>query len=155
LTLSGQAGETNLTGTALTVRPLAGDYEITTEVVNQNASLKGLVLYGDAGQALGVGVKNNTIQVWEVKDKKRTVLREETIGTGKPLRLKMKVDNGYQCRFFWTEGESWRELKLKADYHNGDFLPPWDRTPRPGLLHLGTETEPAVFSFFSITYTSP
>jgi beta-xylosidase len=154
LTLSGRTPENNLTGTALTVRPLAGDYEITTEVVNENASLKGLVLYGDAGQALGIGIKNNMIQIWEVKDKERTVLTEVTVKTGKPLELKMKVDNGYQCRFYWNEGQNWKELKLTTEFLNGDFLPPWDRTPRPGLIYLGAEAEPAVFSSFQIIYTS-
>ena len=153
LSLAGQAAANNLTGTALTVRPLTGNYEAATEVVRRNASLKGLVLYGDAGQAVGVGVRNSAVEVWEVKDNKRRVLKEEAINGANALQVKMQVEKGYHCRFFWREkGKQWNEVKVAGEYYKGDFLPPWDRSPRPGLLHQGAETEPAVFSFFEISY---
>jgi beta-xylosidase len=153
LYLSGKTTSDNLTGTALTVRPLTGNYEVTTEVVNYNPSLKGLVLYGDAGQSIGVGIKNNIIQVWEVKNQKRTVLAEEEISMNKPLQLKMKVEKGYQCRFYSSKGgNDWKEIKAGSDYYNADFLPPWDRSPRPGLMQQGAAAEPAIFSFFAIAY---
>lgn len=44
LYLSGKADTSNKTGTALTVRPVKGNYDITTSVINENASLKGLVV---------------------------------------------------------------------------------------------------------------
>lgn len=37
-------------------------------------------------------------------------------------------------------------------YYDGKFLPPWDRSPRPGLLHYGKFKEPGGFSFFKIAY---
>ena len=153
LSLAGSVTTDNLTGTVLTVRPLTGAYEMATEVVRRNAALQGLVLYGDAGQAIGIGVRNGAVQVWQVKDKKKTVLKEaETTGI-KPLQVKMAVKKGYQCRFFWREkGKQWSEMKAGGEYYQGDFLPPWDRSPRTGLLHQGPETEPAVFSFFEISY---
>jgi len=95
LYLSGKTTGNNSTGTVLTVRPLTGDYEISTEVIHHNASLKGLVLYGDAGQAVGIGVQNSTIQVWEVKSNKRRVVAQQPLGSNKPLRLRMKVEKGY------------------------------------------------------------
>ncbi|TKK66022.1 beta-xylosidase [Ilyomonas limi] len=151
LYLSGKTAADNLTGTALTVRPLSGDYEITTVIVNYNASLKGLVLYGDAGQSVGIGIKNNTVQIWEVKNQKRMILAEEEIRVKMPLQLKMKIDKGYQCRFYWSEeGKNWTEIKTGSDYYNAGFLPPWDRSPRPGLMQQGVVAEPAVFSFFTI-----
>jgi beta-xylosidase len=153
LYLSGKTDENNITGSVVTVRPITGHYEMTTRVVNHNASLKGLVLYGDAGQAVGIGVQNNEIEVWEVKNQKRLILKEETIAGNKFLYLKMRVEKGYQCRFFWSDDRiGWKELKTGGDYLNADFLPPWDRSPRPGLIHQGVITVPAVFSFFEITY---
>lgn len=154
LYLSGQTTENNITGTVVTVRPITGNYEMTTEVVvNHNASLKGLVLYGDAAQAIGIGVQNNKIEVWEVRKQKRTILKEEAVADSKSLYLKMKVEKGYQCRFYWSDNRgAWKEIKTGDDFYNGDFLPPWDRSPRPGLLQKGFATAPAVFSFFDITY---
>ncbi|UOQ68803.1 family 43 glycosylhydrolase [Hymenobacter volaticus] len=153
LSLAGQAAVDNPSGTALTVRPLTDTYAIATEVVERNAALKGLVLYGDADQAVGIGVRNSAVEVWAVKNKKRTVLHETAVGAGQPVQVKMVVVKGYQCRFFWREsGKTWRELPTGSAYYNADFLPPWDRCPRPGLLHQGAATDPARFSFFEILY---
>ena len=152
LILSGQPTADNQAGTAITVRPTNGNYEITTEVVNRNASLKGLVLYGDAGQSVGIGVKDNVVQVWEVKKNQRSILMEKHIG-GNPVQLKMKVDKGYQIRFYWGKKESgWNQLSINDTYYNGNFLPQWDRSPRVGLLHQGNQTDAAVFSFFNCKY---
>ncbi|WP_247233375.1 family 43 glycosylhydrolase [Telluribacter sp. SYSU D00476] len=151
LYLTGQPTADNLTGTVLTVRPLAGEYEMTTEVVNPNASLKGLVLYGDAGQSVGIGVAENTVQVWEVRKAKRSVLKEEKLSGKGPVQLKMKAKEGYQLRFYWSQdGKDWKELETGSTYYNGDFLPPWDRSPRPGLMQSGTL--PAAFNYFEIRY---
>ena len=167
LHLSGQTTADNLAGTALTVRPLSGYYEMTTEVINHNASLKGLVVYGDAGQAVGIGIKNNLVQVWEVRKESRSVLKEMQIWeTNKENRsvmkeeklirkasvqLKIAVEKGFQLRFYWKEnGNDWKELSTGAGYYDGSFLPPWDRSPRPGLLQKGAE--PAAFNYFEITY---
>lgn len=154
LYLSGKADTANKTGTALTVRPVKGNYDLTTSVINENASLKGLVVYGDADQSIGIGIRDNTIEVFEVKNNKRTILsREEKVNKGEVF-LKIGVEEGYKCRFFWSRKKnSWNEIKAgEGSYYNGDFLPPWDRSPRPGLLHSGKIKEPARFSFFKIEY---
>lgn len=151
LQLSGQTISVNQSGTAVTVRPFAGNYEITTEVVNHNAALKGLVLYGDAGQSVGIGIKDDVVQVWEVKKDTRSVVKEEKISGNKPVQLKMKI-KGSQCRFYWSKNGKWNEAAISNGSYNGSFLPPWDRSPRPGLLQLGPETQPALFSFFEIAY---
>ncbi|MDQ6763803.1 MAG: family 43 glycosylhydrolase [Bacteroidota bacterium] len=151
LYLSGQTTTDNLTGTVLTVRPITGNYEMTTEVINQNASLKGLVLYGDAGQSVGIGVTENMVQVWEVRKEKRSVLKEEKLSGNGPVQLKMKVKSGYQIQFYWSkDGKHWKEIATNAGYYKGDFLPPWDRSPRLGLVQNGTA--PGAFSFFEIAY---
>ncbi len=154
LYLSGKTDTANKTGTALTVRPVKGNYDITASVVNENASLKGLVVYGDADQSVGIGIRGNTIEVFEVKNNKRAILRSEEKANKGEVFLKIGVEEGYKIRFFWSrEKNSWNEIKAgESSYYNGDFLPPWDRSPRPGLLHSGEIKEPAVFSSFKIEY---
>ncbi|PMD92438.1 beta-xylosidase [Siphonobacter sp. BAB-5405] len=153
LFLTGQSLANNLSGTALTIRPLLGDYTMTTEVVNQNAALKGLVLYGDAGQAVGIGMQGNQVQIWEVKKDQRQILRQESIASAKAVQLKMDVKEGSRLRFYWSpDGKKWNELTTTSGVYDGSFLPPWDRSPRPGLLHQGASGEPAVFSFFALSY---
>ena len=151
LYLSGQPTPNNKTGTVLTVRPLTGNYTIITEVANNNASLKGLVLYGDADESVGIGIVSNKLQVWEVKKDKRSVLNEQELVNAQQVQFKMNVTNGYQIHFFWRENKGeWQEMTTSGAFYNGDFLPPWDRSPRPGLLQNGTA--PAAFTFFEIVY---
>lgn len=151
LSLSGEITVSNITGTVLAVRPLVADYEITTGVINQNASLKGLVLYGDADQSTGIGIRNDTVAVWEARDKKRTIVKEVKLNASRRVEFKIKVENGYMCRFYWRAADKeWNEVKTGNEYFNAEFLPPWDRSPRPGLLQLGSD--PAIFNFFEIKY---
>ncbi len=153
LSLSGQITADNKSGTALTTRPLSGNYEIYTAVVNNNASLKGLVLYGDAGQAAGIGVKADTIQVWQVKGKEKEIIKAVAIHTQQPVYLKIGVSEGYKLSFFWGDSENaLQPIDIGSSFFDGEFLPPWDRSPRPGLLHDGDMSAPAVFSFFEIKY---
>ncbi len=151
LNLSGEIIASNITGTVVTVRPLAADYEIITEVINENNSLKGLVLYGDADQSAGIGITSDTVSVWEARNKKRTTVNEVKLNSGSRVELKIKVEKGYMCRFYWRAiGKEWSEIKTADEYFNADFLPPWDRSPRPGLQQSGSA--PAVFNFFEIKY---
>lgn len=157
LYLAGNTDTSNHTGTALTVRPVSGNYELNTEVVNNNASLKGITLYGDANQSVGIGVVGNKVQLWEVKDNHKKILAE-SLTKQSTIRLRMSVAEGFKCRFFWSrDGAGWHELKatnrpVDKPYYDGKRLPPWDRSPRPGLFHFGSKQAPAAFSFFSISY---
>lgn len=151
LYLSGSATADNTTGIALTVRPYKPDYEITTAVVNNNASLKGLGVYGDANQSAGISVKNAIVQVWYVKDDVKKVLNAINANAAQPLYLKLAVKNGCKLKFYWSDvAGRWNEIITGEEYVNADFLPSWDRAPRPGLLQQGNE--PAAFDFFQIRY---
>ncbi len=150
LYLSGIPVPGNKTGTALTVRPYAGNYEISTAVMNHNASLKGLTVYGDAGQAAGIGIKADMIQVWYVKDTVKQIVKEMQVTITSPLYFKIAVEDGYKLRFYWSgTPDKWDELVTGNNYFDAYFLPLWDRSPRPGLLQNGTE--PALFDFFEIS----
>lgn len=154
LYLSGKTDTANKTGTALTIRPVKGNYDISTSVINHNASLKGLVIYGDADKSVGIGIRDNIIEVFEVKNSKRTIVSREAKADKGEVFLKIEVEGGYKVRFFWSrEKNNWNEIKAGVDsYYDADFLPSWDRSPRPGLLQHGEIKEPAGFSFFKINY---
>ena len=151
LYLNGNTTTDNKAGTALTVRPCSSNFEISTAIMNSNASLKGLTVYGDASQAAGIGIKNNTIQVWFVKDNVRTVLKEIETTNTTPLYFKMKVEDGYKFKFYWSNTtDNFNEIATGDHYFKADFLPLWDRSPRPGLLQQGAE--PGAFDFFEVKY---
>ncbi|CAN5697157.1 family 43 glycosylhydrolase [soil metagenome] len=146
LYLSGKVTSDNKTGTALTVRPYESDYEISTAVINKNASLKGLTVYGDANQAAAITIKNDTIQVWYVKGDERNIIKETTLKNAAKAYLKIKVENGDQLHFYYHDtNDEWIELS-----GGNGFEVPWDRSLRPGLIQSGKA--PAAFDFFEIKY---
>ena len=146
LYLNGSMINDNKTGIALTVRPFESDYEISTVVVNKNASLKGLTVYGDANQAACITVKNDTVQVWFVKGNERNIIKEVSIKNASKVYLKIKVEDGDKLHFYYHEaGNDWLELT-----GGNGFDVPWDRSLRPGLIQSGNE--PAAFDFFEISY---
>src|SRR5699024_8938103 len=140
-------------GTALTIRPYYGNYSIETSVTNTNESLKGLTIYGDASQSLGIGIIDNEIQLWKIKDNNRQILSTITVQPYEELQLKISLLNG-QCSFYWKTQAHWNEIKTQdKEPVNGNFLPQWDRSPRPGLIHKGDTDKPAIFNYFKIEYT--
>nr|WP_068890535.1 glycoside hydrolase family 43 protein [Pedobacter panaciterrae] len=154
LHLSGAIKKENNTGIALTIRPYHLNYEMTTTVVNNNNALKGLVIYGDANAAIGVGTAGNKVQFWVVKDNKETLLSASTLDNpGIPVELKMVVKPDLTTRIYWRQkSEAWKELSAGDKAYSIDFLPQWDRSPRPGLNFKGNPTEEARFSSFELTY---
>jgi len=149
--LSGKIND-NLTGLALTRRPISSVFDVETIVFNSNKALKGLTYYGDANAALGVGVTGNTVEFWTVQAKERKVHGSAQLATKTPVALKMKVLPDKSIQVFFKQGsKDWESLKTE-DKVTTDFLPQWDRSPRIGLHFKGLPTEEAVFSSFEIKY---
>lgn len=155
LQLSGTYGSDHPAGIALTLRPYAAAYEISTAVTNNNKAGKGLIIYGDVSAAAGIAVRNDTVAFWVIKDGKRTVPGEQKIpAANTPVYLKMAMLPDFTCRVYWKQQGEWEELTPGKKAYNISFLPPWDRSPRPGLNFQGEPGENAAFSFFDIRYTS-
>ena len=153
LYLSGTVDSVNHTGTALTVRPESGTYEMSAEVMNANSAIKGLVLYGDINHSIGIGVTGNTVQLWEVTAKERKIWESTIISNTKPVWFKMNVSDRVNFKFYWSQAaNTWNELKPETQTYDGKSLPAWDRSARPGLIHYGDNKEPACFSSFKIMY---
>ncbi|RZK81326.1 MAG: beta-xylosidase [Pedobacter sp.] len=152
LNLSGVIKEGNNSGIALTRRPVSTNFTAITTVTNQNSALKGLVFYGDANAALGLGVTANKIEYWVVKNNKREVIGSETLSAiNKPVGLKIVAQSDLTCKVFYSEENGkWKELKGEGDY-SYKFLPQWDRSPRVGLNFNGDANQNAVFSSFTLT----
>ncbi|RYY19153.1 MAG: beta-xylosidase [Chitinophagaceae bacterium] len=155
LELSGNVKERNQSGTVLCVRAISPVYEISTEVANVNASLKGLVLYGDDNSNAGIGVKENEIIIWSNNNNKKEILKTIKLTSAKSLRLKISVTYGRILRFFYsTDGRKWSQVPAGLNGIDGldvSYTKQWDRAPRPGLIHQGKPSEPARFSWCRIS----
>lgn len=153
LHLSGTMKTDNLSGIAYTLRPAYNDYEVTTTVENFNDAQKGLVIYGDANAAIGLGVVANKIEFWQVRDKTRKVMAFLLLpSTDEPIELKMHIRSNLTCTVYWRQGKlGWQHL-VPDQVPSISFLPQWDRSPRIGLNFKGSADEEAKFSSFNLTY---
>ncbi|RYE16529.1 MAG: beta-xylosidase [Sphingobacteriales bacterium] len=150
LHLSGMVKDGNASGIALTRRPYTVNYSMQVSVVNTNRAQKGLIIYGDANGSIGVGVTNNTVEFWEVKDNKRNVISSATAAARK-VDVKIVVNPDFTCHAYWKQSGDWKELTGDMP-RTIDNLTPWDRSPRPGLNFSGPATSEAVFDDFTLTY---
>ncbi|WP_256004595.1 glycoside hydrolase family 43 protein [Pedobacter deserti] len=161
LHLSGIIKSDNPSGIVYTVRPAQLGYEISTTVTNQNASQKGLAVYGDANASIGVSIAGTEIQFWMVKDNKRKVISKAMAGqpsahirqnAAVPVSLKLTVSDQLDCKAYWKQGSGeWQALPT-SNAVSVSFLPPWDRSPRAGLHFNGAASDEAVFSQFDLKY---
>ncbi|WP_276088612.1 family 43 glycosylhydrolase [Pedobacter sp. JY14-1] len=151
LYVSGAIKADNPSGIAVTVRPLAAAWDMDVNVVNQNSSQKGLVYYGDANAAIGVGVIGDQVEYWVVRDNQRKVTGAVKLSTPKAaVRLRMSAGKDGKCSAYWAQGtDHWKEIGQPVDF---GFLPQWDRSPRMGLNFKGAADQRAVFSAFSLNY---
>ncbi|AMR31262.1 beta-xylosidase [Mucilaginibacter sp. PAMC 26640] len=148
LHLSGTVKPGNETGIVLTARPVSGNLSIATTVVNHNNALKGLCLYGDATIAVGIGVQNNQITLWEVTANKYSSLKKVPANDKLPVQLKLELVGTKTCVFYYRQGTSkWKQLKTDTALKT-DLLPQWDRSPRAGLHFNGDDKLDAQFSDF-------
>lgn len=153
LCLAGTAVNGKDAPAVLCQRPGGAEYRITTQVVNQNNSLKGLTFYGDAKAYLAFGIKGHKLLLEVIHDGNKQELFASEVAD-KAIWLRMEVNRGCDCSFQWSsDGKNWNKVTVLEG--NGDYgqkMLRWDRVARPGLIHQGSASEPACFSEFDMEY---
>ncbi|WP_134088485.1 glycoside hydrolase family 43 protein [Olivibacter sp. XZL3] len=153
LKLSGKYDAASNAGIALTLRPYSASYQISTSVLNNNKAEKGLIIYGDEKSSIGVSAQGENAVFWVMKDGKKQVLAQQhLLQKDLPVYLKMQMFPNFTCKAYWKQSGDWKELVADSAGYAISFLPPWDRSPRPGLHFKGPETSNASFQFFDLTY---
>lgn len=137
-------------GTFYGIAPARGRYTATVTVKSGGAVLKGLAAYGDASNALGLGVSAGRLVLWRVEKGQRHTLAEQTLSADGTVHLRMEVWDGRRYQFSWsTDGRSWTPVRPEID---GDYLPPWDRAVRAGLFVTGEPGASGTFDSFRLGY---
>jgi beta-xylosidase len=115
-----------------------GTYTFSADVKPNSDVWQSICLYGDSENALGLGVKNSTVELWQVKEGVRTVLNTQSIKSGTSL-LTLQLDSrlGQFYSFSWLESNGTPSLVNQSPI-DGTFLPRWDRAPRVGLSVSGS-----------------
>ena len=151
LLLTGAPFADNKYGTALCIRTLKPDYEIITEVKDQNNIFAGLTLYGDKDNLVLFGKEKGELVLKQVKKGTEQVLYKHT--TKGNIHLKITVTDGCEASYQWSsDKKNWNPIILEEPKHNVSFLPPWDRAFRPGLIHIGNENTPAEYTYCTLNY---
>lgn len=146
LYLSGEPKGNNHYGTVLCLRPTSAKYSYETQVVGENTSIKGLTIYGDDRSLIYLASIDDKIVLKTVNDGNESTLFETDFDK-ESVNLKIEVSKGRDYLFFWSQdGESW--MQINEEPLDGGSLIRWDRVARPGLIHIGEQDQPAVFSSF-------
>ncbi|KAA9347936.1 glycoside hydrolase family 43 protein [Larkinella humicola] len=114
-----------------------GTYTFSTTVEPQPDVVQSITLYGDAANALGFGVRQGTLELWQVKEGVRQILKSQSLPTTTAaVHLQLKSRFGQLYDFFWST-EGGKPESLMAMPVSGGYLPRWDRAPRIGLSVSG------------------
>jgi beta-xylosidase len=150
LSLSGSSRPANNAGIVLTTKPVSNSFVTETIVLNHNAALKGLAFYGDANAALGIGVQDAQVVLWQVQGKSFSTLAKLQILKTQPVELRLALDAEGSCLFYYRQGKAkWKQV-IAEGATKVEQLKQWDRAPRVGLHFKGDKTLNAQFGGFSM-----
>ncbi|GAB3257764.1 family 43 glycosylhydrolase [Larkinella harenae] len=129
-----------------------GTYSFSATVDPQADVLQSITLYGDAQNALGLGVRNGSLELWQVKDGNRSVLKSQAIPTAaKPVTIQLKSRFGQFYQFFWSS-DGGKPEPITTTPVDGAYLPRWDRAPRIGLTVSGSQSGHGSVRALSLQY---
>lgn len=110
-----------------------GSYTFMVEVAPKDELMQSIVIYGDAKNELGYGVRKNTVEVWRIKDGVYETVKTQTIAAGKDITLKLQSYNGRFYEFSYEfKGEKPDAANKTVEVDNL-WLPRWDRAARVGV----------------------
>lgn len=138
------------TGNFLGLVVKKGNYSFKTEVIIKKDLLQSIIIYGDANNAVGYGVSGNHIELWQLKDGVREVVkRQELPNNQATIELILISRFGQFYEFSWdVKGQKANNsTKIEASW-----LPRWDRAPRVGINVSGNGTGSGEFKLVEMVY---
>ncbi|WP_231590704.1 family 43 glycosylhydrolase [Hymenobacter terrenus] len=144
-------------GAALGRHTLTATYTATTTLLAPATlpagSTAGLAAIGDPKNTLALTAGGGKLQLWERRDGKTSMLAETPLpaAAGKAVQLRVQVSGGNSYRFAWSaDGKTWTNPLADNGAINGQFLPPWDRGVRIGMVAEGPTSVTAAFERFAL-----
>ena len=142
-------------GAALGRSTLAARYQAIATLLAPAAlpagTAAGIAALGDPNNSLNLSAGDNKLRLWERRDGKDRTLAETALPVAAALRLRLRALGNGQFRFAWSsDGTQWTDMQPASDTVNGQFLPPWDRGVRVGVVAQGPPTATATFERFEL-----
>ncbi len=143
---------TDTAGTFLGWVLKGGAFRFSATIYPQQDLLQSICLYGDSKNKLGLGVRAGQLELWQVKDGVRSVLKTEILAdTAQPVTLQLQSRAGRFYQLGW--GPDAKNIKLLAEAPlDGSFLPRWDRAPRAGISLSGAVSSASRVQQITMTY---
>jgi xylan 1,4-beta-xylosidase len=109
----------------------------------------GVALIGDEKNLVYASRFGKKIQVVKLEADKETIIREINIKTKETINLRMTVEKNSKLRFFWSKDGN-QFTPLHESLIEADFLPPWDRGVRAGIISKGETHQKSVIQEFRL-----
>ncbi|MBB6327879.1 beta-xylosidase [Algoriphagus iocasae] len=147
----------NLSGTFLGLNPESADFTISTKVETGNEAWKGLAIYATRDKSMGMGVAENQLLLWKVKDGNLEELNKIEFDSQEEVLLKTEVNNGHEAKFYYSlDGQNWINVPDKLDQKEeviGDHLDFWSWGIKAGIYVEGNgDSKTGIFDLFEIGY---
>ena len=134
---------------------LAANYTAATTLLAPAAlpagTVAGIAAIGDPDNALSLLAGQGQLQLQERRAGKTRVLATAALpASATTVQLRVQNRAGIHYQFAWSlDGRTWTSLLPADQTIDGQFLPPWDRGVRVGLVAEGTA--PATFERFELS----
>lgn len=117
-----------------------GNYTFTAEVKTNKDLMQNIVIYGDANNALGYGIQNREIKLWQVKEGVFEVIKTQEIPEKyNHIQLNLQSRKGRLYEFSWDIAGRKTASAAHAVQIEAPWLPRWDRAPRVGINVTGNK----------------
>ncbi len=129
-----------------------GTYAFSATITPQDQVLQSICVYGDANNAIGLAAGKDSLELWQVKEGKRQVLRKQPLPPGsKVVTLLLRGRQGGFYEFGWgVDAAAIQPVAQPA--LDGAFLPRWDRAPRIGISVKGKSEARGMFRSVALQY---
>lgn len=123
-----------LTGNFLGLVAKKGSYTFSAEVTASSDLAQHIIIYGDADNAIGLGVKGHTIELWSLREGKKEILKTQQIPDRyQDVELQLKTRFGQFFEFSWNVARQKIDSLATPIHLEAPWLPRWDRAPRIGV----------------------
>ncbi|MBC3785301.1 glycoside hydrolase family 43 protein [Spirosoma utsteinense] len=139
-------------GTFLGLVVKKGTYTMSADIVPQADLLQSLCVYGDAQNQLGIGIRQGSLELWQIKAGTRRVLKTQPVPDDTPsITLQIRSQRGQYYEFGWRTKEG-KYSQITDAPLDGSFLPRWDRAPRSGIGLSGKDQASSLIRTMTIHY---
>jgi xylan 1,4-beta-xylosidase len=146
LTLGAQLSKS---GSYIGQRVYSVNYTVDITLNLKSDAETGIALIGDEKNLVYASRRANKIHVVKLEADKETIIRSIKFKARDVIYLRLEVKGNSKLHFYWsTDGAQF--TPLHESFIEADFLPPWDRGVRAGIISKGESYQNSVVQDFRI-----